>query len=110
MSNADKRRKLTGELNELRAREKILIESFPPELSCCEADCFEDADWVRSTQFGGDHPYRDMHAMQEEDFGQENPSYFFWLPVSEFLERVEHWRKQEEEESAKFLEQLFRKK
>lgn len=40
--------------------------------------CANAASWVRSTQFSGDHYFCDSCAQKEENFGQENPSYFFW--------------------------------
>jgi|SRR3989338_2500674 len=59
---------------------------LPPDplVRCCEFDfeldrrCNEPAVWMRFTQFSGDHPYCDKHARAEENFGQEDPSYFFW--------------------------------
>jgi hypothetical protein len=42
--------------------------------------CEQPASWVRSTQFAGDHPYCDEHALMEEDFGQEDSSTF-WKEV-----------------------------
>lgn len=43
-------------------------------------ECDKPAEWVRSTQFAGDHPYCDEHAHQEKDFG-ENDSYAYWIKV-----------------------------
>jgi hypothetical protein len=42
--------------------------------------CDNPASWERSTQFAGDHPYCDEHALMEEDFGQEDDSTF-WKEV-----------------------------
>jgi protein subunit release factor A len=39
--------------------------------------CDEKASWVRCTQFAGNHYFCDLHALQEEDFGQSD-SYSFW--------------------------------
>ena len=39
--------------------------------------CVEKASWIRFTQFAGDHPFCDLHALMEEDFG-ESDSYSFW--------------------------------
>jgi hypothetical protein len=39
--------------------------------------CEKPAEWVRSTQFAGDHPYCDLHARLESDF-LENDSYTYW--------------------------------
>jgi hypothetical protein len=44
-------------------------------------ECKSPATWRRRTQFSGDHPYCDKHARRESDFGQENPSYFYWEAV-----------------------------
>ena len=43
-------------------------------------ECDKPAEWVRSTQFAGDHPYCKEHAEQEKDFGQ-NDSYAQWYEV-----------------------------
>lgn len=43
-------------------------------------ECNEPADWVRCTQFAGDHPYCQEHAEQEADF-QQNDSYAYWVKV-----------------------------
>ena len=109
LTNAEKRRKLSVEIGNLRAREKEIRESLPEELSCCAPECFEDADWVRSTQFAGDHPYCDTHAKQEKDFGQEDSSSFFWQTTSEFLEMSERRQKEEHEDADKLLQQIFRR-
>lgn len=45
------------------------------EETCLE--CGKPAQWVRSTQFAGDHPYCEEHAREEKDF-QENDSYAYW--------------------------------
>lgn len=42
--------------------------------------CDKPADWVRSTQFAGEHPYCEMHAKEQKDFG-ENDSYAFWYKI-----------------------------
>jgi hypothetical protein len=86
---------LTEELVKLRAKEKEIKKSFPEELACCAKDCFEDAAWVRSAQFGGDCPFCDMHAKQEEDFGKQDSSYFFWQTISEFHEAYERRQRDE---------------
>lgn len=43
--------------------------------------CSETAAWVRRTQFSGDHYYCTAHAEQQEDFGKEDMSSFFWDQV-----------------------------
>ena len=96
MTNAEKRKQLSDELSTIRNREKVIRESFPEDLACCAPDCFEDAVWVRSTQFSGDHPYCDIHAKQESNFGQEDASYFYWDTISEFLGLLEFRRKRED--------------
>lgn len=40
-------------------------------------ECGGVADWIRSTQFAGEHPYCEEHAKQEADF-EENDSYTYW--------------------------------
>ena len=51
-----------------------------PILKCIE--CNDPAVWVRSTQFAGEHPYCEQHAMLESDFG-DNDSYAYWYKVEE---------------------------
>lgn len=46
-------------------------------------ECGAPADWVRETQFAGNHPFCDKHAKEEEDFGKMDPSYFFWDKVGD---------------------------
>ncbi|MEK9175411.1 MAG: ASCH domain-containing protein [Patescibacteria group bacterium] len=43
--------------------------------------CDEPAIWVRKTQFSGDHFFCDADAKVEKDFGQEDPSYFYWIKI-----------------------------
>ena len=50
-------------------------------------ECDKDADWIRSTQFAGDHPYCDNHARQESDFNQ-NDSYAYWAKTHQ--ESINH--------------------
>jgi hypothetical protein len=54
-------------------------------------ECTEPATWVRRTQFAGTHYFCTTHAHREEDFGHEDPSYFFWeaLPPTPDDERLE---------------------
>jgi hypothetical protein len=42
--------------------------------------CNEKAQWVRVTQFAGDHHFCDLHALLEEDFGKDD-SYAFWAEM-----------------------------
>ncbi len=44
-------------------------------------ECNEPAEWIRCTQFAGDHPYCDKHARQEKDFDDEPDSYSYWVEV-----------------------------
>ena len=46
-------------------------------LTQCD-ECAKPAIWVRRTQFAGNHYLCTTHAPREEDFGQDDPSYFFW--------------------------------
>jgi endogenous inhibitor of DNA gyrase (YacG/DUF329 family) len=45
-------------------------------------ECGKPADWVRSTQFAGDHPFCDEHARKEPDFEKDGDSYFYWYEVA----------------------------
>lgn len=47
------------------------------------SECDEPAVWVRSTQFAGEHPYCEKHAMQQSDFNDEPDSYSYWYKVDE---------------------------
>ena len=49
--------------------------------------CNEKAEWVRVTQFAGNHYFCDLHALLEEDFGK-NDSYAFWTE-NDWREKVE---------------------
>jgi hypothetical protein len=40
-------------------------------------ECDQLAAWVRRTQLAGNHYFCVAHARREEDFGQDDPSYFF---------------------------------
>lgn len=83
MSNAETRKRLTEEHSRLQERIKEIQKEFPSELGCSAGDCFEDAAWVRSTQFSGVHPFCDKHAREEKNFGTEGSSHF-WETVSEY--------------------------
>jgi hypothetical protein len=43
--------------------------------------CPKPVVWVRCTQFAGDHPFCEECAKKEEDFGEDDPSYFYWVKV-----------------------------
>ena len=43
--------------------------------------CGQPAEWVRSTQFAGDHPYCEHHAKKEDDFEEEGDSYSYWYKI-----------------------------
>jgi coenzyme F420-reducing hydrogenase alpha subunit len=49
--------------------------------------CNEDARWERVTQFAGEHPYCDLHALMEEDFGEAD-SYSYWSEVKEMEKKL----------------------
>jgi len=51
--------------------------------------CDENARWLRCTQFAGDHPFCDLHALMEEDFG-ESDSYSYWNELKEMENDVEN--------------------
>lgn len=44
--------------------------------------CNQPAVWMRSTQFAGDHPFCEEHALVEDGFGV-NDSYEFWYKIKE---------------------------
>jgi endogenous inhibitor of DNA gyrase (YacG/DUF329 family) len=44
--------------------------------------CGKPADWIRSTQFAGDHPFCEQHAKKEDDFGV-NDSYEYWYNIED---------------------------
>ena len=50
-------------------------------------NCHEDARWERITQFAGDHPFCDLHALMEEDFGKAD-SYTYWSEVKEMEKKL----------------------
>ena len=49
--------------------------------------CDENARWLRCTQFAGDHPFCDLHALMEEDFGEAD-SYTYWSEVEEMEKKL----------------------
>jgi len=49
--------------------------------------CDENARWLRCTQFAGDHPFCDLHALTEEGFGT-NDSYEYWTEVEEVEKKL----------------------
>ena len=49
--------------------------------------CDENARWLRCTQFAGDHPFCDLHALMEEDFGEAD-SYTYWSEVKEMEKKL----------------------
>lgn len=44
-------------------------------------ECSSKADWIRFTQFAGDHPHCERHARMESDFN-ESDSYAYWYRVN----------------------------
>jgi hypothetical protein len=46
-------------------------------------ECEKTAEWVRSTQFAGEHPYCEEHARLESDFNDEPNSYTFWYKIKD---------------------------
>jgi hypothetical protein len=44
--------------------------------------CEKEAEWIRSTQFAGDHPFCDEHARLEKGFMQ-NDSYEYWYNIKD---------------------------
>lgn len=45
-------------------------------MKCIE--CERPAEYIRYTQFSGNHPYCKYHAEKEDDFLDEGDSYSFW--------------------------------
>jgi len=43
---------------------------------CSENGCENQASWVRHTQFAGNHYFCTDHALAEDNFGQDDVSYF----------------------------------
>lgn len=48
--------------------------------TCCDPACGARAVWVRHTQFSGDHPFCDLHAKAESNFGHSS-SYYDWKQI-----------------------------
>ena len=46
-------------------------------------ECGNTAEWVRSTQFAGEHLYCEEHARLESDFNDEPDSYTFWYKIED---------------------------
>jgi hypothetical protein len=46
-------------------------------------ECDKPAEWVRYTQFAGNHYFCEEHARQEEDFKGTSPSYYDWEKINE---------------------------
>jgi len=44
---------------------------------CC--DCDSRAEWIRHTQFSGNHPFCRIHAEMQLDFGKESDN--FWEKI-----------------------------
>lgn len=49
--------------------------------------CDKPAEWVRETQFAGDHHFCDEHARKESNFGQEGSSDFAWKKLGAQLSK-----------------------
>ena len=83
MSNAEIRKRLTEEYQALHEKMRQIQESFPKQEGCGISGCYEDATWVRNTQFSGTHFFCETHAKLESDFGKIDSSYFYWSTVQE---------------------------
>jgi hypothetical protein len=44
-------------------------------------ECGDEAQYIRHTQFAGNHPYCLEHAQREPDYGQDD-SYTYWSEVA----------------------------
>lgn len=62
------------------------------DLATCSV-CKKPTEWVRCTQFSGEHPFCNVHARKERDFGENNASYFCWKPWADYLELTERMEK-----------------
>jgi len=51
-------------------------------------NCTDEAVWIRSTQFAGDHPFCDKHAKEEENFGVDD-SYQYWYRLEDEVREKE---------------------
>jgi hypothetical protein len=49
--------------------------------------CDKPADWIRGTQFAGNHPFCDEHARQEKGFGISDSYEYWYKPEKEKNER-----------------------
>jgi hypothetical protein len=49
-------------------------------------ECNKPAQWVRSTQFAGEHPYCEEHAIQEKDF-HDADSYMYWYEIDQLVDQ-----------------------
>lgn len=47
---------------------------------CCICNS-KTISWIRHTKFSGDHPFCLKCAEKEENFSQDNPSYFYWEAI-----------------------------
>ncbi len=45
-------------------------------------ECDQPAAWIRHTQFAGSHPFCEVHAHNEPDFGKED-SYELWESIAD---------------------------
>jgi hypothetical protein len=55
-----------------------------PAQNCTE--CEAPATWFRCTQFAGTHPYCEIHARAETDFGKDDGHYFAWRTLQQLQE------------------------
>jgi hypothetical protein len=54
--------------------------------SCCGSKCLakeKDIQWVRCTQFAGDHPFCDICAKKEKNFLKDDDSCY-WVPMKQY--------------------------
>ena len=47
-------------------------------------DCDNSAEWVRCTQFAGDHHFCDRCARKERRFGEDVPGQFYWVTIEQW--------------------------
>lgn len=85
-AGGDQYEQMIAAVNQLEQGFENLLLTLPidPTLRTFEVNgpkcqiCNNKAEWVRRTQFAGDHLFCKLHAEAEEDFGDSHPSYFYW--------------------------------
>jgi hypothetical protein len=71
----------TGQTRERRVGGEPMDQPQERHPKRCD-ECDKPATWVRRTQFSGNHYFCTLYAQREEDFDLDDPSYFFWQPLT----------------------------